>query len=233
MARAIMATLMIGGQQELPGLRLARRQRKGVGQRHQPANLARLELAALGRDAGAAGHAPAALPQPVVAQHHRVIKPELIAAARTVAAKPAAQKLQPDQQVQLADPWARTGILECQQREKGCVIFGDEIAALDLHAAEPVAPLDMRQQLDQLDTMRHWLCTIWLADQQRHAVGHLQRVRPQAAHLANQVLGTDRLEIAGGHADIIHLPSGQKVRYDLTAWIGGQQCVRAKPQCAL
>jgi len=113
------------------------------------------------------------------------------------------------------------------------VFLGDEIAALHLHPADPVAPLDMRQKLNQLDGVCHRLRAIRLADQQGHTIGHLQRVRPQAAHLTNQVLGADRLEIAGGHANIVHLPAGQKVRHDLAAGISRQQCVRPKPQCAL
>src|SRR4051812_36595978 len=116
MARAIVAALMIGGQQKLPGLRLARRERERVGQRYQTTDLARLKLTALRYHAGATGHTPAALPQPIVAKHHRVVQPKLIADTRAVATKPAAQKLQPDQQVQLADAWARTGVLERQQR---------------------------------------------------------------------------------------------------------------------
>src|SRR5690348_2136009 len=84
-ARTIVAALVIGGQQKLPGLRLAGRERERVGQRDQSPNLARLKLAALRRDTGAAGHAPAPLPKAVVAQHHRVVEPELVAAACAVA----------------------------------------------------------------------------------------------------------------------------------------------------
>ncbi len=113
------------------------------------------------------------------------------------------------------------------------MLFDDEVAPPDLHAADPVAPLQVRDQLDQLDAVGHRMDIVHVADQQRQAVGDLDRVRPQPAHLADQMLRADRLHIAGGHPDVVHLAAGQKVWDDIPAGVGGEQGVWAEAQRSL
>src|SRR5262245_9317477 len=106
--------LMVGRQDELPGLGGARPKRKWVDQRRQPPDRARLENTLLRRDRRAASDAPAPLPQPVVAQDCSVFQPILTAAGR-LPTEPAAHELEPNVEMQPAAARARPGVLERQQ----------------------------------------------------------------------------------------------------------------------
>ncbi|MFN8567322.1 MAG: hypothetical protein U0Z44_07350 [Kouleothrix sp.] len=63
-----------------------------------------------------------------------------------------------------------------------------------------------------------------LGQREGQAVGNFDRVRPDAAHLANQMLGADWLDRAVDLADTIHPAAGQKVgRRRLRAALGAER----------
>src|SRR5690348_17249364 len=97
------------------------------------------------------------------------------------------------------------------------MLFLYEICARDLKRAMAKAELDIRKMALEIMTVVEACTAILVVHVEVPAVGEPDGMRPHTAHLADEMLRSDRAERAVGHAQHVHRAAAQHIRRRLGA----------------